>query len=169
MLSRLGKVFLLGMLVGLAVALVRALTRTADPVVPPGAPIGRSLSPPSRPDRDPAPEGRVIVGDSFVAVEEPDPGPDTTEDGERILRGDSFVAVEPAPPHDLEPAPPHEIETTWVGPIDGGCPPGYPIKAKLASQIFHQPGGLSYERTRPDRCYPSTDAAEADGFRAAKR
>ena len=78
-------------------------------------------------------------------------------------------AVEPAPPHDIEPAPPHSIETTWVAPIDGECPPGYPIKAKLGSRIFHQPGGLSYERTRPDRCYPSAEAAEADGFRAAKR
>lgn len=47
--------------------------------------------------------------------------------------------------------------------------PGYPIKAKLSSGIFHQPGGLAYDRTKPDRCYPSTEAAEADGLRAAKR
>jgi pyruvate/2-oxoglutarate dehydrogenase complex dihydrolipoamide acyltransferase (E2) component len=194
MLRRLGKVFLLGVLVGLAVALVRALTRGPDADALPSAPIGRSLSPPPRPEpvaspgpaadaepeaepepvADPGrgaaePEGRVLVGDTFVAVEEPDPEPDTTDDGERILRGESFVAVEPAPPHGIEAAPPHAVDTTWVSPIDGECPPGYPVKAKLGSRIYHRPGGLSYERTRPDRCYPSPEAAEADGFRAAKR
>jgi hypothetical protein len=43
------------------------------------------------------------------------------------------------------------------------------VKAKLASGIYHRPGGQSYERTRPDRCYRDGGAAEADGLRAAKR
>jgi hypothetical protein len=57
----------------------------------------------------------------------------------------------------------------WVAPDEGTCPASYPIKAKLTSGIYHQPGGLSYERTRPDRCYRDGAAAEADGLRAAKR
>ncbi|HEU5150804.1 MAG TPA: hypothetical protein VFU19_09920, partial [Iamia sp.] len=60
-------------------------------------------------------------------------------------------------------------EEGWVAPVDGGCPEGYPIKAKVSSGIYHRPGGLSYERTNPDRCYADEAAAEADGFRAAKR
>src|SRR4051794_28585248 len=36
----------------------------------------------------------------------------------------------------------------WVAPNAGACPDGYPIKANAASMIYHQPGGLSYERTR---------------------
>lgn len=56
-----------------------------------------------------------------------------------------------------------------VEPVDGECPSGYPVKAKLASGIFHVPGGQNYERTRPDRCYASAAAAEADGLRPAKR
>lgn len=60
-------------------------------------------------------------------------------------------------------------EPTWVEPVDGACPDGYPIKAKVKSGIFHQPGGLAYERTNPDRCYPDAASAEADGLRAAKR
>ena len=56
----------------------------------------------------------------------------------------------------------------WVAPTDGACPDGYPIKANAASMIYHQPGGLSYERTRCDRCYVDGASAEADGFRAAK-
>lgn len=58
----------------------------------------------------------------------------------------------------------------WVEPTaEGDCPPGHPIKAKVASGIYHRPGGLSYDRTRPDRCYAAPEAAEADGFRAARR
>jgi hypothetical protein len=45
----------------------------------------------------------------------------------------------------------------------------HPVKAKLASGIFHEPGGANYARTRADRCYPSAAAAECDGLRPAKR
>jgi hypothetical protein len=68
--------------------------------------------------------------------------------------------------------PPEEdaVESHWAEPTaDGGCPDGYPVKAKTSSKIFHAPGGTMYERTVPDRCYPSAEAAEADGYRASKR
>jgi hypothetical protein len=52
---------------------------------------------------------------------------------------------------------------------DGSCPTTHPVKAKLASGIYHLPGGGNYERTKPDRCYVDAEAAEADGLRAAKR
>ena len=57
----------------------------------------------------------------------------------------------------------------WVEPVDGEAPASHPIKAKMASGIFHSPGGLNYERTKPDRCYRDAAAAEADGLRPAKR
>ena len=57
----------------------------------------------------------------------------------------------------------------WSDPVDGSCPTGYPVKVKLASGIFHVPGGLAYDRTTPDRCYVDAAAAEKDGFRQAKR
>lgn len=91
-------------------------------------------------------------------------------------------APAPALPHhpltippgvDPEGGPEVEGEVTgiepWVEPEDGACPASHPVKAKLASGIFHVPGGLSYERTRPDRCYLDADAATADGLRQAKR
>lgn len=56
----------------------------------------------------------------------------------------------------------------WVAPVDGQCPDGYPVKANDNSGIYHVPGGRFYERTIPERCYADTDAAEADGYRAAK-
>jgi len=58
----------------------------------------------------------------------------------------------------------------WVEPdADGGCPGSHPVKGKTQSKIFHVPGGMSYERTNPERCYCDEAAAEADGYRKAKR
>ena len=59
--------------------------------------------------------------------------------------------------------------TAWVDPADSGaCPAHHPVKAKLSSGIFHVPGGANYDRTKPDRCYLSAEAAEADGLRQSK-
>ena len=59
---------------------------------------------------------------------------------------------------------------TWIKPIsDDLCPQSHPVKAKMASRIFHIPGGQNYARCRPDRCYESEQAAEADGFSRSKR
>jgi ribonuclease E len=57
----------------------------------------------------------------------------------------------------------------WVDPSAGACPQTHPVKAKLASRLFHLPGMLAYDRTKPDRCYADADAAEADGFVRSKR
>lgn len=57
----------------------------------------------------------------------------------------------------------------WATPVDGECPEGFPIKAKLSSGIFHLPGMSAYGRTHPDRCYASTEDALLDGLRVAKR
>ncbi len=59
--------------------------------------------------------------------------------------------------------------TGWADATDGACPATHPIKAKLASGIYHVPGGANYDRARADRCYVDTAAAEADGLRPAKR
>ena len=88
-------------------------------------------------------------------------------------RVDTGVTWEPQPfpyppePHATSTAPTPETPV-WVDADGGVCPSTHPVKAKLASGIFHVPGGASYERTKADRCYPSADAAEADGLRAAK-
>jgi hypothetical protein len=60
-------------------------------------------------------------------------------------------------------------DVVWVEPSGDVCPTSHPVKAKLSSKIFHLPGMLNYERTRPDRCYRDAGSAEADGLRAAKR
>jgi hypothetical protein len=67
------------------------------------------------------------------------------------------------------PAPSGDADEPWVEPVDGECPISHPVKANTQSRIFHVPGGGSYERTTPQRCYRTPADAEADGFRAAKR
>ncbi len=72
---------------------------------------------------------------------------------------------EPAADEQAEPADGED----WVEPVDGACPATHPVKGKPGSGIFHLPGGLFYDRTVPERCYRSAEAAEADGLRPAKR
>ena len=74
---------------------------------------------------------------------------------------------EPTPPP-TRSGPVFEPQT-WVAPVDGVCPAGHPLKANENSMIFHAPGGMSYDRTVPERCYAEAADAEADGFRAARR
>lgn len=65
---------------------------------------------------------------------------------------------------------PRPSESGWTFPAeDGSCPLGHPIKAKLRSGIYHEPGMAAYDRTRADRCYTTAETAEADGLRRAKR
>lgn len=67
-------------------------------------------------------------------------------------------------------APTAAAAEPWVEPTaDGGCPDGYPVKAKASSRIYHVPGGVLYDRSIADRCYASPEAAEADGYRASLR
>jgi hypothetical protein len=75
------------------------------------------------------------------------------------------AAAAPAP----EPAPaPATAPATWVAPVDGVAPEGYPIKVNVKSGIYHVPGGRFYDRGSADRCYASAADAEADGYRRAK-
>ena len=77
------------------------------------------------------------------------------------------VPAERAPSTRLQPDP--EVAVAFVEPTGEVCPTTHPVKAKLASKIFHVPGGQMYDRTKPDRCYQDAAAAEADGLRQAKR
>ena len=99
----------------------------------------------------------------------------TGEDDGGAAIGNVITETPPAAPA-AEPVAAPAAETAepatgaaWASPDNGACPPGYPVKAKLASGIFHEPGGANYARTQADRCYLSADAAEADGLRRSKR
>jgi hypothetical protein len=74
----------------------------------------------------------------------------------------------PAPPRPVPRPATAPTSPPWIEPEAGSCPASHPVKAKMASGIFHLPGGGSYERTNPDRCYVDAASAESDGLRAAK-
>jgi hypothetical protein len=54
-------------------------------------------------------------------------------------------------------------------PGDGthDCPSSYPIKGNMPSMHYHRPGQPSYNRTIPEVCFRSAEAAEAAGFTEA--
>jgi hypothetical protein len=43
------------------------------------------------------------------------------------------------------------------------------VKAKRSTRLYREPGTAAYDRSSPDRCYASPQAAEADGYARAKR
>lgn len=163
--GRWGRIVLVGVVLALVAALVRALRGPAAPQ------FGHHPSVTGGPAPTPRPE----------------PAADDDEPPRALAAPEAPAGELAAPPHhealasppavagelDAPAAPAGELEEggapSWVAPVEGACPDGFPIKAKLKSGIYHQPGGLAYERTRPDRCYPDPAAAEADGLRAAKR
>ena len=55
-----------------------------------------------------------------------------------------------------------------AGDGSSSCPDDFPIKGNASSQIYHQPGGASYEQTIPELCFASPQDAEAAGYRASK-
>jgi hypothetical protein len=84
-------------------------------------------------------------------------------------RASTATADDPQPePQATLPAATTEV-SAWVQPEEGACPITHPVKAKVSSKIFHEPGMTAYDRTSPDRCYRDATTAEADGFRRAKR
>lgn len=65
---------------------------------------------------------------------------------------------------------PVETFPRWVTPDPTGeAPDSHPVKVKTASKVYREPGSAGYDRCRPDRCYATVQAAEADGFTRAKR
>jgi hypothetical protein len=64
----------------------------------------------------------------------------------------------------------HLVETDVVaGDGSSACPVGFPIKGNGRSGIYHSPGALAYDQTRPTLCFRTTEAADRAGFRPAMR
>jgi hypothetical protein len=142
----------LGLLAGLAYAVLKVLQQRENGAAPAGAPTWPPVTPPTkRPVAQPTPSAPSTAAPVRQPVIEVVERPQVEPGGE---------ALPPSQP----PA------QAWVEPSsDGLCPQSHPIRAKLSSKIFHLPGMLAYERTKPDRCYAAEDAAVGDGFRKAKR
>jgi small subunit ribosomal protein S6 len=54
------------------------------------------------------------------------------------------------------------------GTESGECPDDFPVKGNASSKLYHTPGSPSYNRTIPEFCFASVEAAEAAGFGPTK-
>jgi hypothetical protein len=124
----------------------------------------------------PAPAAAAAEAPAPVAppTEETAPKPRVRAQNVALRRPGQVISL-PVPPAEqllltaAEPQPEAPAGPAWLEPVDGACPPGYPVKAKLSSHLYHEQGMLAYKRTHPDRCYINSAAAERDGFVRAKR
>ena len=86
--------------------------------------------------------------------------------------GECGTAAEPIPEAAPAPAPEAAPAAGDAGPVSGAdsvCPDSHPVKANDNSGIYHMPGQQHYGRTNARHCYASASAAQADGYRAARR
>jgi hypothetical protein len=132
---------------------------TTDPAVPAAAEVLLVPDPAA-----PSPVAPIV--DEAVIEPVPKPGPAKPAPAKKAAAKKAAAKKGPAKKAAAKRAAPVKA---WVDPDGGVCPTSHPVKAKLASKIFHLPGMLNYDRTNPDRCYLDAGKAEADGLRAAKR
>ncbi|MAT06940.1 MAG: hypothetical protein CL424_18055 [Acidimicrobiaceae bacterium] len=158
MVTALRRMFWLALIGGAAYAAYLAWNRRAGHTPP---------DPPEWPPLDGAPSAATRTDASTLEASQPAPLPDLDTgtptaaplpdvDG---VRSDTAAAA---------PTSDDDGGAAWVEPTDGACPVGFPIKGNANSGIYHVPGGRFYDRTVPERCYATEDAAVADGYRRAK-
>ncbi len=150
-------------------------TLAPEPVVAPApvvepAPLPQPQAPPTPPTAAPEPVQQAAVKKTAVRKK-----------AAPVAKAAASPAPAKATPAKKAPAPvkkaaapakkaaPKKTLPPWVDPKGNICPKSHPVKAKLSSTIFQAPGNFAYDRTNPDRCYESTEAAIKDGLRAAKR
>ncbi len=86
--------------------------------------------------------------------------------------GECGTAAEPIPEAAPAPAPEAAPAAGDAGPVSGAdsvCPDSHPVKANDNSGIYHMPGQQHYGKTNARHCYASASAAQAGGYRAARR
>lgn len=158
MLTALRRLFWLALLGGAGYAAWTAWQRSRETPAP---------AAPNWPAFDPAPTRAAGAPTPGEPVPDEQP-PDEPVSGEPATDGPvPDEPVGPAIAGQTDAAEPGDA-ADWVAPIDGACPVSHPIKANDNSGIYHRPGGRFYDRTVPERCYATPEAAERDGYRAAK-
>lgn len=180
----------LGLLLGVTLALVKTVrTRRTAAAVPPPAPWEPIVDEVGEPIMEPAaPEAPSVVAtppeeDLLHAKVGPAPDPaldvvaeppaEVESPVKKVAAKKLSAAKKSATPRKAaaKRATKKAVAAlpAFVSPDGGVCPTTHPVKAKLASRLFHLPGMFAYDRTRADRCYLDAPAAMADGFTQAKR
>jgi len=156
----------LGLLIGIGFAVAKIFRPKPEQSF---APTAREWPPlePSIPKPAAAPAPVVSPPAPTPVVQEPAPAP--VEKAPVAKKAAAPAKKAPVAKKAASPAPAKKVLAAWVDPEGNICPQTHPVKAKLSSKIFQVPGNFAYDRTKPDRCYESPEAATKDGMRAAKR
>jgi hypothetical protein len=118
----------------------------APPVPPPAPPVAAAAPPVAMPPAAPEP------------VEVP------AAPRARAVPTATAVASVAAPARPAASAGP-DVPGALPALADGSSPdPAYTVKGKVATKVFHAPGGAYYSRTRADVWFADADAARAAGF-----
>jgi hypothetical protein len=164
MVRLLRRVLRLGLLAGVGVGVLKAVRGRKGP--DPWADSWVSTGPPGGTRPSPAP---VAATPKPAQAEEGDAGKSPAAKPESGKPAPSRAAkptrTGPARKSPTGKAEDPPGERLWVPANDGVCPQSHPVKAKLASKIFHTPSSRNYGRTKADRCYPDETSAQADGLR----
>ena len=169
MVRMLRRAFRIGLLAGIGVGILKVVRgrKAADPWaeswVSTGAPGATRPSPAPVPAATPKPP--AATGSAEVAAPSP-ANPQPPAPSARAAKPSRTGPARRSPTGKAEEPP---GERLWVPANDGVCPQTHPVKAKLASKIFHTPGARNYSRTKADRCYPDEASAQLDGLRPAQR
>ena len=162
---------------------------TPKPPAPAGTASATVGVPPAASPKPPAPDATAQVDLASPPAATPAPPPPDTATSAEESKAEGETPEEesgnPAPKSATRAAKPSRTgparksptgkaeeppsERLWVTANDGVCPQSHPVKAKLASKIFHTPGARNYSRTKADRCYADEASAQADGLRPALR
>ena len=153
-LRRIKRLGYLGLLVGAVVALRKAkAARDARTVLGPPA-----TWPPLEPGEAPVAAIGDLVADAPatpVAIRTNSTADDALVPSEEPVAAVGDLAADDPP--------------TWVAAGRRFVPGDPSDQGQRQLGIYHLPGGQFYDRTHAERCYVDAAAAEADGYRAAKR
>ncbi len=174
----------LGIWSGIGYTVYRTLKPPVQPLKAPSVPPARSgWAPPvaSTPDES----ARAFASAEEDAVVEEFLDEIVAEMAEAEALADEVIALE-LDPEDVVVAETISIDSDGVATIeleiespgsanwvrgDGTerCPPGFPVKAKASSLIYHTHESRNYDTTIPDVCFASAEDAAAAGYRAPLR
>jgi hypothetical protein len=159
MVRLLRRVLRLGLLAGVGVGVLKAVRGRKGP--DPWADSWVSTGPPGGTRPSPAPVAAASAPPA-AGTTQPAPADPGKPAPSRAAKPTRTGPARKSPTGKAEDPP---GERLWVPANDGVCPQSHPVKAKLASKIFHTPSSRNYSRTKADRCYPDETSAQADGLR----
>ena len=159
MVRLLRRVLRLGLLAGVGVGVLKAVRGRKGP--DPWADSWVSTGPPGGTRPSPAPVAAASAPPA-AGTTQPAPADPGKPAPSRAAKPTRTGPARKSPTGKAEDPP---GERLWVPANDGVCPQSHPVKAKLASKIFHTPSSRNYSRTKADLCYPDETSAQADGLR----